>query len=793
MLAGFFVAGTEAAPFTIVALPDTQFYTQSYPEIFTSQTQWIVDNRDTENIVFVAHLGDIVQTGTVTSMWVTADAAMSVLDANDISYGVVIGNHDLDDSGGDRGTMFRTYFGPARFEDHTGYGGHSADGLNSWHTFTAGEWEFLSIHLDLDAPDAALTWAQTVLVDHPNLPTIVSTHSYLDEFSGRTAEPYLRTYGNSGEEIWQKLIASNDQIFMTLNGHRHVERHETVYNNFGHEVHQIIADYQDRPNGGDGWLQMYIFSSEDNEIQVKTYSTWLDQYETDADSEYAISVNFTERFTFTDDKQPVAYWKFDDGIIDSGAVIAVDSEGSNDGMLEDYSPPTWVIGRKNGALAFDGVSNNVDAGAGSELDITGALTLAAWFNKQSPGSSSYSHLIGKNHADGVPGDSYYLKSMNDDTLIFGITPDDNFEIHGLAAVPRGQWHHVAAVYVPGTSMTIYLDGELYHEETTAIPASTKSVTTPFTLGQIDTLTSGFAFNGYLDDVRVYACALNQEEIQKLVVQNAGLVAHWPLDDGLISPAGITAEDAASHNIGVLTGFATPPAWSVSDLGGALAFDGTNDSVYMGAGPDLDITGALTLALWIKKQGNNSNSKYGHLAGKNQSGGPADDSYFLKSQHTDELTFGVTCNGVNFELTGAAPVSRYQWHHIAAVFVPNVFMGIYLDGQLYASRTTDVPAYTAITMAPFMLGQISNYDVGYAFNGYLDDVRLYDRALNQEEIENLYGLKDQPYCMSFKSGDLNRDCYVNFRDLVVYEIDFEDLIQIAQTWLECTDLKYPNCQ
>ncbi|MBN2210992.1 MAG: hypothetical protein JW709_06310 [Sedimentisphaerales bacterium] len=791
---GVLVIETDAVPFTIIAIPDTQFYCQSYPEIFTSQTQWVADNRTANNIVFAAHLGDIVQTGSDLTMWSRADASMAVLDANAMPYGVVIGNHDLDDLGGDRGTRFRAYFGPDRFSDHSGYGGHSADGLNSWHTFTAGGWQFLSIHLDLDAPDAALAWAQGIIDNHLNIPTIISTHNYLDEFSGRTIGPYIRTNGNGGEEIWQKLIKSNDQIFFTLNGHRHTERLEVAYNDFGHEVYQIIADYQDRPNGGDGWLQMYTFVPEDNEIHVQTYSPWLDQYEMDADSEYTISINFNERF---DLKQPVAHWTFDDGMSNPGSFIAVDSAGNNDAVLEDYPSPAWIVGKINGALAFDGVSNSANAGAGSLLDITGALTLSAWFNKQSSGSSSYSHLLGKKQKVGSLGDSYYIKSMNDDTLVFGITPDDNFEIQGVAAVPQGQWHHVAAVYVPGTSMTIYLDGELYHEEMIAIPTLTKSVTTPFTMGQIDTLTPEFAFNGFLDDVRVYASALNQEDVQKLFVQKSGLVAHWPLDDGLISPTSSTAEDVIGTNTGALIDFTAPPTWITSDLGGALAFDGTNDSVYMGSGPDLDITGELTMALWINKQGNNSNNNYAHLAGKNQSGGPADDSYYLKSQATDQLTFGVTQNGVNIELTGTASVSRDQWHSVVAVFVPNVSMRIYLDGQLYAAKTTGVPGYTAITNAPFMIGQISNRDTGYSFNGYLDDVRLYNLALSQEEIETLYGLKDQPYCVIHKSGDLNQDCYVDFIDIVRFiqaeNFDIDDLINIAQTWLKCTDLKNPSCQ
>ena len=49
-----------AAPFTIIMLPDTQHYSRKWPELFMAQTQWVKENRDKENIVFVTHVGDIV-------------------------------------------------------------------------------------------------------------------------------------------------------------------------------------------------------------------------------------------------------------------------------------------------------------------------------------------------------------------------------------------------------------------------------------------------------------------------------------------------------------------------------------------------------------------------------------------------------------------------------------------------------------------------------------------------------------------------------------------------------------
>jgi len=68
--------GHEKQTFSIVALPDTQYYSQSYPEVFNAQTQWIADNAAALNIVFVTHEGDIVQTYSNSAEWANASVAI---------------------------------------------------------------------------------------------------------------------------------------------------------------------------------------------------------------------------------------------------------------------------------------------------------------------------------------------------------------------------------------------------------------------------------------------------------------------------------------------------------------------------------------------------------------------------------------------------------------------------------------------------------------------------------------------------------------------------------------------
>ena len=95
MLAGFSF-GQPPEPFTIVLLPDTQYYSDKYPDTFLAQTAWIKDHAKERNIKFVIHLGDIVDDGTNERQWKVADEAYRALDGA-VPYSCRPGNHDMDD------------------------------------------------------------------------------------------------------------------------------------------------------------------------------------------------------------------------------------------------------------------------------------------------------------------------------------------------------------------------------------------------------------------------------------------------------------------------------------------------------------------------------------------------------------------------------------------------------------------------------------------------------------------------------------------------------------------------
>ena len=331
---------------------------------FYAQTGWLGREAVRENIVFATHLGDIWQSHgsdeAINFQAPAASTAMYVLHGV-LPYSTVPGNHDYDRNTTAPGfdqtpgkphwrprvidglKLYGTYFGPesTHFRSQQWY----LDGFrigNSATTFTAGGYEFIHIGLEMEPDDKVLDWAQSVVDRHRGKPTIVTIHAYMAGWNhdliredpngymasrfpehlverkgelysyGRLNEYYRYSFANNTpEQVWQKFICKNDQIFMVLSGHNFdwaSDTGETLrvdLNEAGRPVYQFCIDYQyrnslhsePRPHGGgDGWMRLMEFDVDRGLIRQITYSPALRRYETDQNSSYVIPVDFQGRF-----------------------------------------------------------------------------------------------------------------------------------------------------------------------------------------------------------------------------------------------------------------------------------------------------------------------------------------------------------------------------------------------------------------------------------------------------------------------------------------------------------------
>ena len=281
-------------------LPDTQYYTDirhgGTPAHFTAQTQWIADNKDSLNIVFVAHLGDVVQKGNTKEIpWMYADYSMSIIEdslitnlEDGIPYGIAVGNHDQGVGVGSVGEpgeteLYNQYFGENRFLGRSYYGGHYGT-KNDQHyvLFSASGYDFIAIFFEYntDPEESVLVWADSLLNTYSTRRAIIVSHYIIDA-------GIQGNWGTQGQAIYEGLN-DNPNLFLMLCGHKSAEgiRQDSTIN--GNIVYTLLSDYQYYPNGGNGFLRIMEFSPINNTIQVKTYSPTLNQYETKGSSQFTL-------------------------------------------------------------------------------------------------------------------------------------------------------------------------------------------------------------------------------------------------------------------------------------------------------------------------------------------------------------------------------------------------------------------------------------------------------------------------------------------------------------------------
>lgn len=279
--------------FSVVLLPDTQNYSEKYPDTYFSQALWIRQQAAKDNIKFVIHLGDIVQTSTKEPEWKNADRAMQLLDGV-VPYSMAPGNHDMVVTNRDS-SLYNKYYSPARFEGRPWYGGHMGDNNDNNYCFFEGSgMKFMIINLEFAPRDETLEWAAGVASKHPDHRIIVATHCYMRPKQRDTscASAY-KIAGNSGEEIWQKLIRKQPNIFLVVSGHVLGVGLQTSTNDAGGKVLEMLTDYQGLPNGGNGWLRSLKFVPAENKIHVRAYSPLLNEENTAPDETFSLDYEMT--------------------------------------------------------------------------------------------------------------------------------------------------------------------------------------------------------------------------------------------------------------------------------------------------------------------------------------------------------------------------------------------------------------------------------------------------------------------------------------------------------------------
>ena len=208
----------------------------------------------------------------------------------------------------------------------------------------------------------------------------------------------------------------------------------------------------------------------------------------------------------------------------------------------------------------------------------------------------------------------------------------------------------------------------------------------------------------------------------------GITAGYAFDE----VSGTAAADASGHAIvGTLT---NGPTFTTGKYGNAVLLDGTNDFVNLGNPTALQLTGSMTISAWI-----------------NSSSFPVDDAAIVSKRTGNESGFQLDTTvdkgtrTIGFKLTnsngsemfryGATTLQPNTWYHVAGVYnAAAQTLNVYLNGQLdNGVLQGTVTASQQNSTANVTIGRRAGV-AGFEFNGRIDDVRIADHALTQDQIQ-----------------------------------------------------------
>jgi hypothetical protein len=442
----------------------------------------------------------------------------------------------------------------------------------------------------------------------------------------------------------------------------------------------------------------------------------------------------------------VGYWKFDEGT----GTSAADSTGNgNTGTLTNS--PTWQTGQYGNAVNFDGSNDYVsvpDPGAGSVFDFANgtSITVAAWVNLTSLPQDAI--VLSKGATGGADNANYQMEIATNNHLYLSFTSGGVWQTaQSTATVPVSGWHHYVVSQTFGSaSLQMYIDGAVIASDSgdTSAPDVTNVA---LWFGADNEATAGATdneLNGKIDEARVYNRVLSAAEVSRLYNYQvptftdvtSGRVGWWKLDD---ASGGSASDSSGSGNTGTLT---NGPTWTTGRINGAVNFDGGNDRIDLGSNLSiLQNVSQASLTAWVNA---NSFVAYPVIVANSIGNGAATSTsraeLFLNGSN-------VSCGGRAGDgeseqaVITTAALNGGTWYHLACLIdYANDTATVYINGV--AQAMTGTISFTAGSTANTAsrsnaIGAEENGGSNW-FDGKIDDVRIYNRALTANEVSQIYG-------------------------------------------------------
>ena len=400
----------------------------------------------------------------------------------------------------------------------------------------------------------------------------------------------------------------------------------------------------------------------------------------------------------------VAVWHTDNTWNDS-------SENQSNGTA--YGNPVFAASSRAGSTvaSLDGLDDYVSGDASKLPGGFAPRAISAWV-KIGNGGRKQSIL---NYGAATQGDfALYIDDMNKAALSSG-----SDVVAGTTSLADGRWHFITAVYEgPSTNLVkVYVDGLL---EGMGVITTPSTAAGDYTIGRF--LDGTGYFNGQLDELIVYDYAITEDDINKYYNQDMGRVAYWKMENNWQDSSGnnknLTASGAAFS--------ADSKVWA-----GAAKFDGVDD--YADAGTWFNYQ-TFSIAMWVNPGA--TQVQYADIIDNNhtdyrswvlQQNSTNTNQYYWALKDNSAST--PYLNGVSFSL----PPNK--WTHIAITRDGNTRENIvYINGS-------PLPTFIgtgAVIYDGTQFFRLSRWGGGGRnWNGLMDDVAVYNRALAPDEVMQQY--------------------------------------------------------